>query len=52
MITHLPLRVEGSRILHELPKLTIAMINGPTAGAGLTPALACDLRIAGIRRDW
>jgi 2-(1,2-epoxy-1,2-dihydrophenyl)acetyl-CoA isomerase len=39
-------RMEVSRILHELPKPTIAMINGPAAGAGLAFALACDLRIA------
>jgi 2-(1,2-epoxy-1,2-dihydrophenyl)acetyl-CoA isomerase len=44
---HLRSRMEVSRILHELPKLTIAMINGPAAGAGLALALACDLRIAG-----
>jgi 2-(1,2-epoxy-1,2-dihydrophenyl)acetyl-CoA isomerase len=44
---HLRSRMEVSRILHELPKLTIAMINGPAAGAGLAFALACDLRIAG-----
>src|SRR6201984_1110466 len=40
-------RMEVSRILHELPKPTIAMINGPGAGAGLGFALACDLRLAG-----
>jgi 2-(1,2-epoxy-1,2-dihydrophenyl)acetyl-CoA isomerase len=40
-------RMEVSRILHDLPKPTIAMINGPAAGAGLAFALACDLRIAG-----
>jgi 2-(1,2-epoxy-1,2-dihydrophenyl)acetyl-CoA isomerase len=44
---HLRSRMEVSRILHDLPKPTIAMINGPAAGAGLAFALACDLRIAG-----
>ena len=39
-------RMEVSRLLHEIPKPTIAMINGPAAGAGLALALACDLRIA------
>ncbi|MBF6567819.1 MAG: enoyl-CoA hydratase [Candidatus Binataceae bacterium] len=33
-------------LLHEIPKVTIAAINGPVAGAGLGIALACDLRIA------
>ena len=39
-------RMEVSRLLHEIPKPTIAMVNGAAAGAGLAMALACDLRIA------
>lgn len=39
-------RMEVSRILHEMPKPTIAMIRGAAAGAGLSIALACDLRVA------
>src|SRR5882757_41296 len=35
-----------SLLLHEMPKVTIAAVNGPAAGAGLSVAMACDLRIA------
>ena len=45
-VTHLRSRMEVSRLLHEIPKPTIAMVNGPAAGAGMSLALACDLRIA------
>ncbi|MCG8690900.1 MAG: enoyl-CoA hydratase, partial [Minwuiales bacterium] len=38
--------METSRLLHEMPKPTIAAIPGAAAGAGLSMALACDLRIA------
>ena len=32
--------------IHELDKLTVAALPGPAAGAGLSIALACDLRVA------
>jgi 2-(1,2-epoxy-1,2-dihydrophenyl)acetyl-CoA isomerase len=38
-------RMEAARLLHEMPKPTLAVIPGPAAGAGLSLALACDLRI-------
>src|SRR6516162_621496 len=46
-VTYLRGRMEISRLLHEIPKPTIAMVNGPAAGAGMSLALACDLRMAG-----
>ncbi len=34
--------------LYELSKLTVAALPGPAAGAGLSIALACDLRVASV----
>jgi 2-(1,2-epoxy-1,2-dihydrophenyl)acetyl-CoA isomerase len=45
-VQDLRVRMEASRWLHEMPKPTLAVIPGPAAGAGLSMALACDLRIA------
>jgi 2-(1,2-epoxy-1,2-dihydrophenyl)acetyl-CoA isomerase len=39
--------VEACRVLRESAKPTIAMVNGPVAGAGIGIAGACDLRFAG-----
>jgi|TARA_B100001964_G_C14121775_1_gene548664 2-(1,2-epoxy-1,2-dihydrophenyl)acetyl-CoA isomerase len=38
--------METCELLHEMPKPTIAMLRGPTAGGGMGIALACDLRFA------
>ncbi len=35
-----------ARLLYEMPKVTLAAVNGPCAGAGFGLALSCDLRIA------
>ena len=39
--------MEVSRILHEMSKPVVAQIDGAAAGAGLSIALSCDLRVAG-----
>ncbi|BAL73880.1 enoyl-CoA hydratase [Bradyrhizobium cosmicum] len=38
--------MEVSRILHQMPKPVVAQLDGAAAGAGLSMALSCDLRIA------
>jgi 2-(1,2-epoxy-1,2-dihydrophenyl)acetyl-CoA isomerase len=39
--------VEAARLLHEMPKPAIAMVNGACAGAGMSLIAACDFRFAG-----
>ncbi|MGI3170722.1 enoyl-CoA hydratase-related protein [Pseudooceanicola sp. C21-150M6] len=39
-------RMQVSDLLHNMPKPTIAAIEGAAAGAGLSIALACDFRIS------
>ncbi|HWI10104.1 MAG TPA: enoyl-CoA hydratase [Burkholderiaceae bacterium] len=38
--------MEVSRILHQMAKPVVAQIDGAAAGAGLSIALSCDLRVA------
>jgi 2-(1,2-epoxy-1,2-dihydrophenyl)acetyl-CoA isomerase len=41
-----PWHFHVSVLLHEMPQVTVAAINGSVAGAGLSWACACDLRLA------
>jgi 2-(1,2-epoxy-1,2-dihydrophenyl)acetyl-CoA isomerase len=45
-IARLRTRTRISELLHTMDKPTIAMIRGPAVGAGLSLAMACDMRFA------
>ena len=45
-ITQLRRGMEVSRLLHIMQKPVVAQVDGAAAGAGLSMALACDLRVA------
>jgi|TARA_R100001369_G_scaffold4961_12_gene14104 2-(1,2-epoxy-1,2-dihydrophenyl)acetyl-CoA isomerase len=38
--------MDCARLLHQMPKPTLAIVRGAVAGAGMSIALSCDLRIA------
>src|SRR5690606_15403462 len=38
--------MEAARLLHEMPKPTVALVRGAAAGAGFCLALACDFRLS------
>ncbi len=39
-------------LLHSMPKITIAMVNGHAMGAGLGIAMSCDLRVASSKAKF
>ena len=47
-----PAQFRAPVLLHEMPAVTIAVINGACAGAGLGWAAACDLRVATRRAKF
>jgi len=51
-VEHLRRMMRSSQLLHEMPKVTIAAINGACAGAGLSWACACDLRYAAASANF
>jgi 2-(1,2-epoxy-1,2-dihydrophenyl)acetyl-CoA isomerase len=46
-VTSLRRHTRAAELLREMSAVTIAAVNGPCAGAGLSLAMAADLRIAG-----
>jgi 2-(1,2-epoxy-1,2-dihydrophenyl)acetyl-CoA isomerase len=44
-----PATYHSARLLHEMPQVTLAAVNGGCAGAGIGYAAACDLRVATAR---
>jgi 2-(1,2-epoxy-1,2-dihydrophenyl)acetyl-CoA isomerase len=40
---------QSARLLHEMPQVTVAAVNGGCAGGGFAWASACDLRVASSR---
>jgi 2-(1,2-epoxy-1,2-dihydrophenyl)acetyl-CoA isomerase len=43
-VANLRRTARSAQLLHDMPKVTIAAVNGPCAGAGMSWACACDIR--------